>query len=104
MEIANGTATGTGAALKIPIGFAPDMVIILNITSAYVWVWTKLMTNATALVINPTDAAVEAAQGITPYSEAYTAVATQTVKNTGVILGTTGQAGSDALLWIAFRE
>jgi hypothetical protein len=104
MEMKHGTAVGTNTTVRVPVGFFPDLIIVMNITSAYMWFWMKSMANDTDVEMDPTDLVLGAADGITPYLEKYTAVATQTVKDIGFILGTTGQTTSDALLWIAFRE
>jgi hypothetical protein len=100
-----GTATGTGAALPIEVGFVPEVVILLNLTTAGLVVWTHSMAAAKCMTVKAA-AVYTATEGITALDNIYKYSAAPEVetKYTGFMMGTNCNAAADVIVWAAFRE
>jgi hypothetical protein len=69
-QIKVGTYTGTGSAINVELGFAPDFVMVWNITDGdVIGLWTSDMTDDTAIDIAAAVAG-NAAGGISAYAGA----------------------------------
>lgn len=98
-QMNTGTVTGTGAALPVQVGFVPDALFIINMTTAGLVVWHKNMTADYSLTIKAA-AVATSSQGITVLD----GDEISGVVYNGFKMGTDCNAASDDILWFAFRE
>ena len=70
-QLRTGTVTGTGAAINVPLGFAPAHIKVFNPNDAgavdATMEWVKGMADASGFKGTATGCALVATNGITPY-------------------------------------
>ena len=99
MQIITGTATGTGAALNVEVGFTPSRVEIINETDPGYYVWTSDMADAEMQkTIGDGTTTFETSDGISAYAGASGA----TGKGFTIGADSDMNAASDVLHWTAF--